>query len=172
MSDETGLPQSRKKFLMKLSIGLGSITAAVAGIPVLSALFAPLIEKKNETWRTVGNIKDFPLKTTSLVRFKNADLQTYGGVSDNSAAWLRRDAEKKFTAFSINCTHLGCPVKWEDNTQLFMCPCHGGVYYKDGTVAVGPPLKPLTQYEVRIYNDMVQLRTAPLPITNITASQK
>ena len=50
-----------------------------------------------------------------------------------------------------------------------MCPCHGGVYYKDGTVAAGPPPKPLTKYEVRILKDEVQIKTSPLHITNITA---
>ena len=172
MNEETGFNQSRRRFFMKLSIGLGSIAAAVTGIPVLSALFAPLTNKKKQDWRTVGAVDDFPMQTTKLVKFKNADRDTYAGVSDNSAAWLRRNSENKFVAFSINCTHLGCPVRWEDNTQLFMCPCHGGIYYKDGTVAAGPPLKPLTNYEVRILDGQVQLRTGPLPITDITASKK
>ena len=117
----------------------------------------------------MGTVDQFELNTTSLVKFINADPKAYAGITAKSAAWLRRETEKEFIAFSANCTHLGCPVRWEADAELFMCPCHGGVYYKDGTVAAGPPPKHLTQYEVRVYKGEVQIKTAPLPITNITA---
>ena len=60
------------------------------------------------------------------------------GVTARTAAWLRRDSDASFTAFSVNCTHLGCPVRWFAEPKLFLCPCHGGVYNADGTVAGGP----------------------------------
>ncbi len=41
--------------------------------------------------------------------------------------------------FTNFCTHLGCPVEWFPQSGLFMCPCHGGVYYEDGERASGPP---------------------------------
>jgi menaquinol-cytochrome c reductase iron-sulfur subunit len=51
------------------------------------------------------------------------------------------------------------------DAELFMCPCHGGVYYKDGTVAAGPPPKPLVRLEVRITKGQVEIKSAPIPIT-------
>ena len=45
-----------------------------------------------------------------------------------------------------------------------MCPCHGGVYYKDGTVAAGPPPRPLTKYPVRVNGGRVEILTTPTPI--------
>ncbi len=159
----------RRKFLMRLSLGFAGASAAVAAIPVISALLAPLLGRTIQKWRKVGTINDFPLGTTNLVTFENADPKEYAGVTAKSAAWLRRDEKNNFVAFAANCTHLGCPVRWEAHAQLFMCPCHGGVYYKDGTVAAGPPPKPLTHYEVRVYNNEIQIKTKPIPITNITA---
>ncbi len=159
----------RRKFLMRLSLGFAGLSAAVAAIPVISALLAPLLERAPQKWRKVGMMNDFPLGTTNLVTFENADPKEYAGVTAKSAAWLRRDEKNNFVAFAANCTHLGCPVRWEAQAQLFMCPCHGGVYYKDGTVAAGPPPKSLTNYKVRIYNNEIQLQTKPLPITNINA---
>jgi menaquinol-cytochrome c reductase iron-sulfur subunit len=170
MSYETNKEISRRNFLMKLGVGLGSVAAAAVAIPVIGALLAPLLENKQRVWRTVGKLDDFKIGGTSLVKFVNADPVPYAGVTANTAAWLRRNSENQFTAFSVNCTHLGCPVRWEQQAQLFMCPCHGGVYYKDGSVAAGPPPKELTQYAVRIYNGEVQILTSPLPITNINAS--
>ncbi|MDQ6902795.1 MAG: Rieske (2Fe-2S) protein [Bacteroidota bacterium] len=166
---ETQEEIDRRKFLMKLSLGFAALSAAVAAIPVVSALIAPLLEQSKDQWRKVGVLNDFPLGTTNLVTFINADPEAYAGVTAKSAAWLRRNGQNDFIAFAANCTHLGCPVRWEASAKLFMCPCHGGVYYKDGTVAAGPPPKPLTQYEVRVYNNEIQIKTKPLPITNITA---
>ena len=70
-----------------------------------------------------------------------------------------------FVAYSIYCSHLGCPVDWLPDANLFLCPCHGGVYYKDGAVAAGPPPQPLTKYPVRITNGQVEIETSPIPIT-------
>lgn len=162
---------SRRKFFMKVSLGLAGLSAAVAAIPVISAVLAPLLESKVEKWRTVGKLNDFKINTTNLVTFINADPEPYAGMTAKSAAWLRRSSDANFIAFAANCTHLGCPVRWEKDAHLFMCPCHGGVYYADGSVATGPPPKPLTRYQVRVFNGEVQIKTAPLPITNIGGSK-
>jgi menaquinol-cytochrome c reductase iron-sulfur subunit len=160
---------SRRDFFLKISLGLAGISAIAAAVPVVSAIIAPLLEKKNQLWRTVGKVDDFQTGSTSLVTFINADPQPYAGVTAKSAAWLRKNDENNFIAFAANCTHLGCPVRWENEAHLFMCPCHGGVYYADGTVAGGPPPKPLNQYEVRVFNKEVQIKTAPVPITGSKA---
>jgi len=72
--------------------------------------------------------------------------------------------ENEFEAFSVNCAHLGCPVRWLPDARLFMCPCHGGVYYEDGSVAAGPPPHGLTKYPVRVKDGRVEIRTDPIPI--------
>lgn len=160
---------SRKAFLTRISLGLAALSAAAAAIPVISALVAPLLERREGEWRTVGPLADFPAGSTKLISFLNDDSKPYAGVTAKTAAWLRHGEGNELIAFAANCTHLGCPVRWEDQAQLFMCPCHGGVYYKDGTVAAGPPPKPLNRYKVRVIGQEVQIQTAPLPITGITA---
>jgi menaquinol-cytochrome c reductase iron-sulfur subunit len=157
---------TRSDFITRLSLSIAALSAAVMAVPVVAALVAPLLERKQTFWRTIGHVDDFPVGSTNLVNFDNADAEPYAGMLTRSAAWLRHNEDKTFTAFAVNCSHLGCPVRWEEKAQLFMCPCHGGVYYKDGTVAAGPPPRRLTEYKVRINNQQVQLETAPLPITN------
>ncbi len=99
-----------------------------------------------------------------LVSFLDPSPLPWAGVTARSAAWLRRENERDFVAFAINCTHLGCPVRWLADAELFMCPCHGGVFYHDGRVAAGPPSRPLFQYPVRIQNGQVELLVGALPI--------
>jgi nitrite reductase/ring-hydroxylating ferredoxin subunit len=46
--------------------------------------------------------------------------------------------------------HLGCPVRWVDAAERFICPCHGGVYNIRGMVAGGPPVRPLDRFYTRL----------------------
>ena len=118
-----------------------------------------------DTWISVGKASDFEMGSTVDVPFPDPSPLPWAGITANGAAWLRRDSDGQFTAFSVNCTHLGCPVRWLPDADLFMCPCHGGVYYQDGTVAAGPPPKPLVRFDVRVANDQVQIKAAAIPIT-------
>lgn len=54
------------------------------------------------------------------------------------------------------------PASWEPRATLFLCPCHGGVYYADGTVAGGPPPRRLFQYNLRVQGNTVEILTRPL----------
>jgi menaquinol-cytochrome c reductase iron-sulfur subunit len=156
---------SRRQFMTQLSLGLGGVCAAIVGVPAVGFVVAPLFRKAPETWRTVGQVHDFDLGKTVNVTFEDPSPLPWAGVTAKAGAWLRKEANDRFTAFSVHCTHLGCPVRWMQDANLFLCPCHGGVYYADGTVAAGPPPHPLVQYDVRVLAGNVQVKAAPIPIT-------
>ena len=155
---------SRRKFLSRLSLVAGGIGALIVTLPVVGFLLAPFFKRRQEVWRSVGKVESFKIGETSAVQYEDASPLPWAGVTARSAAWLRRVNADTFIAFSINCTHLGCPVRWLAEANLFMCPCHGGVYYQDGTVAAGPPPLPLPRYPVRVKNGAVEIQTAPIPI--------
>jgi menaquinol-cytochrome c reductase iron-sulfur subunit len=143
---------------------LSAVIAVVAGLPVIGFLFSPLTRRVPRVWRQVGAVDRFAIGETVSVAFEDASPLPWAGVTARSAAWLRRDDAERFTAFSVHCTHLGCPVRWVASAQLFLCPCHGGVYYPDGNRAAGPPPKPLPQYPVRVHDGQVEILTSPIPI--------
>lgn len=155
----------RRKILAAVSIGLGCIGALLVAVPVLGFLLAPLFEPVGRKWRVVGDANAFQKGSTVEVKFEDASPVAWAGVTGQTAAWLRCDPDGDFTAFAVNCTHLGCPVRWLQSAELFMCPCHGGVYYKDGSVAAGPPPRPLIRYPVRVQNGSVEILASPTPIT-------
>lgn len=157
----------RHTFIMKILWSIAGLLGLLTLIPVIGALFAPLFRKIPHAWRTVGNINDFEIGKTVLVKYENASPLAWSGLSSESASWLYRPSKENFIAFAINCTHLGCPVRWEPDAELFLCPCHGGVYNKDGSYAAGPPPHGLNRYPVRVRNNQVEIQTSPVPITNI-----
>lgn len=156
---------SRRKFLSWLGVSLAGLSAAFIGIPVVSLVLAPFIGKHKQYWRSVGPTSNFAVGDTTEASFENAFSTPWADGFSETAVWLQRRSETEFVAYSINCSHLGCPVRWIAESELFMCPCHGGVYYKDGRVAAGPPPRGLTTYPVRVRNGQVEIRTSPLPIT-------
>lgn len=160
-----GRDLSRREFLSFFSLALGAVGAAIVGIPFLGFLLSPLIRKPPEAWRAVGKVDDFKIGSTVNVTFLDSSPLPWAGVSAKTAAWLRRVNENNFAAFSVNCTHLGCPVNWLPNAELFLCPCHGGVYNQDGQVVAGPPPKALVTYPVRVQDGNVEILTSPIPIT-------
>lgn len=158
-----GCPDAqRRRFFTRLSLILGGAGAFLASIPSVGFLLG--LRKTPQVWRTVGKVDDFKVGTTVNVAFQDSSPLPWSGVTAQTAAWLQCAAEREFIAFSMNCTHLGCPVRWLPDANLFMCPCHGGVFYSDGRVASGPPPKPLHRYPVRVENGEVQILTSPVPI--------
>ncbi|ACB76820.1 ubiquinol-cytochrome c reductase iron-sulfur subunit [Opitutus terrae] len=162
---ETVALLSRRKFLGRMSIALGVACAGMLGVPVVGFVVAPVFRKIAGGWRSVGGINDFTVGETVSVVFEDPSPLPWAGVTARAAAWLRRDADEAFTAFSAHCTHLGCPVRWMPGAKLFLCPCHGGVYYADGSVAAGPPPLPLFRYDVRVHEGEVQIKATAIPIT-------
>jgi menaquinol-cytochrome c reductase iron-sulfur subunit len=156
---------SRRRFFEKLSIALASFCAAIVGIPLVGFVIAPLFRKVPEQWVTLGKVDDFQIGKTVTVPVVDSSSLPWAGITAKNAIWLRRESATSFIAFSANCTHLGCPVRWMEGAELFMCPCHGGVYYSDGSVAAGPPPRPLFRYDVRVENGEVKMNSVVVPIS-------
>lgn len=155
---------SRRRFLNRLSLALSGVIGVIIGIPVVGFLIAPLLRRPTEVWRGVGPAANFQVGQTVKVDIDDPSPLPWAGVVSKTAVWLRRDSETQFRAFAVNCTHLGCPVRWLPDASLFMCPCHGGVFNRDGTVAGGPPPHPLPQYAVRLNAGQVEIQAGSSPL--------
>ena len=89
------------------------------------------------------------------------------GEAGNTIAYMRKrnpaidtepaDQYNQIIALSSRCMHLGCPVRYVQAAQRFICPCHGGVYDFRGKVAGGPPVRPLDRFYTRIKDGYVQV---------------
>jgi Rieske Fe-S protein len=64
---------------------------------------------------------------------------------------------------AVNCAHLGCPVTWFPASGLFLCPCHGGVYYSDGSRASGPPPRGMFHCAWRVRDGKLEVQAPHYP---------
>jgi len=154
---------SRRGFLFKLGLLLNGLGAALVGIPVLGYVLAPARRLGGQAWVTLGAVTSFPEGETRLAIYENPFRVPWDGATAKIACWVRRKKGGEFQVFAINCAHLGCPVRWFPQSRLFMCPCHGGVYYEDGSRASGPPPRGLFEYEYEIRDGQLRVRGGQLP---------
>jgi menaquinol-cytochrome c reductase iron-sulfur subunit len=156
--------ESRRQFLVKVSVGMGGLSAMVAGIPIIGYLLSPILREEPDVWRPIGPLERFPVGETVQVAFLDPTPLPWAGYSARTGATVRQEPEGTFVALSVYCTHTGCPLRWEEGAKLFLCPCHGGTFFQDGSVAAGPPPTPLERYEVRVREGQVEILTRPQPL--------
>ncbi len=166
---------SRRTFLFKLSLALNGAVGAVLAVPIFGYLLGPALKRDQEykSWIALGNLADFPEGETRLVDYRNPVVSVSDGDTAKVPCWVRRVAGSKFQVFAINCAHLGCPVRWFPQSRLFMCPCHGGAYYEDGSRASGPPERGLFEYKYSIENGKLMINAGQMPtLSNQACNQK
>jgi menaquinol-cytochrome c reductase iron-sulfur subunit len=154
---------SRRDFLLKLGIGLDVIAGALISIPIIGFVISAIIKRADPTWISLGSVDQFKVGTTRMVAYDNPYRIPADGQTAHISCWVKRTSEQEFNVFAVNCTHLGCPVRWFEQSKLFLCPCHGGAYYEDGSRAAGPPPRGLYQYEYKIEKGDLAIKAGVLP---------
>jgi len=155
---------SRRGFLFTAGVALNAIAATLLAIPVIGYVFSSF--RRHEpygAWIALGTVAHFPENQTRLATYRNPYTRPWDGKTADIPCWVRRIAGEQFQVFAINCTHLGCPVRWFQESRLFMCPCHGGVFYEDGSHASGPPPRRLYEYAYKIEQGQLWIRGGQLP---------
>ena len=160
---------SRRGVLMKLGMLFNAVVGAILAVPVVRYLLSPVIGAHRpgyESWLPLGALDQFPLGQTRLATYRNPGSNTADGETASIPCWVRNVDGEKFQVFAINCAHLGCPVRWFPQSGLFMCPCHGGVYYSDGSRASGPPERGLFEYSYKVDQGKLLVKAGALPTPN------
>lgn len=143
MSSEIS-PKSRERrrfFLLTLVAG---IAASISGISVWAII------RYLSPGKGVDGEGKTSLKLSDVSMKKSFMFQHLG-----RPAILLQVQPGQYSALSAVCTHLGCIVKWVDDKQIFLCPCHGGQFTQKGEVLGGPPPKPLQNIPVNIIGDRI-----------------
>ena len=155
--------------------GLVGLFATMAiSIPYVGYFLGPL-KKKAGPWVNLGPVDKFPVSETRYATFDNPLQQSWDGMTAHTGVYVRNQGKDQrgkdaFLIFAVNCAHLGCPVRWFPQSGLFMCPCHGGAYYRDGSRASGPPERGLFEYPHKVENGLITIQAGELPTPGLSAA--
>jgi menaquinol-cytochrome c reductase iron-sulfur subunit len=159
---------SRRGVLAKIGLLFNGAVGIVLAVPIVRYLLSPVIRERKpgyESWLSLGALAQFPEGQTRLATYRSPAANASDGETANIPCWVRRVAGDTFQVFAINCAHLGCPVRWFPQSGLFMCPCHGGAYYADGSRASGPPERGLFEYRYKIEQGRLLIEAGGMPTT-------
>jgi len=161
---------SRRWMLLSLGALINAAVGVAVAVPVIRYLLGPIKRKgAYNSWISLGSLEQFPVGETRLATYENPYTQPWDGETAKIPAWVRRVDQATFQVFAINCAHLGCPVRWFPQSGLFMCPCHGGVYYADGSRASGPPERGLFEYQYKVAGDELHIYAGQTPTLSTDA---
>ena len=164
MPNENAL--SRRGLFMKIGILFNGVVATALAAPIVGFLLSSVTRGRANgylSWVPLGPVSEFPESETRLATFRNPNVMPTDGKTVDTACWVRHVQGDEFQVFAVNCAHLGCPVRWFPQSGLFMCPCHGGAYYRDGSRASGPPERGLFEYPYKVRDGLVTIRAGELP---------
>ena len=157
---------SRRQMFMKIATLFNGVVGVALAIPIVRYILSPVggaQKSAYQSWISLGSIDQFPSGETRLATYRNPVAQASDGETADIPCWVRCVDDSKFQVFAINCAHLGCPVRWFPQSGLFMCPCHGGVYYSDGSRASGPPERGLFEYSYKVEQGKLLIKAGEMP---------
>ncbi|BET67726.1 hypothetical protein ASA1KI_26440 [Opitutales bacterium ASA1] len=140
----------RRDFLATAVITGGTVaTAAVLGPVAWTALSPAWSDRRRGVWADVGTLEEFEIGkvTHAVVEVPRDD---WAASLRRRGVFVWRQSEGNVTVFARSCTDLGCPVTWDPGNGWFFCPCHGGIFDRDGEPQRGPPKRPLHRYAHRV----------------------
>ncbi len=130
-----------------IAAGMGLIGAGVAGLVALVA--SPANRSAGPRWRRAASMFDLPPNQPFAAVLTERHADGWYQTREQSVVFLDREGDG-YRALSATCAHLGCRVHWDQPNGQYRCPCHGGVYDREGRVVAGPPPRGLTRIPVRL----------------------
>jgi Rieske Fe-S protein len=155
---------TRRRFMTGTAHTAGAIAAGAFTLPALGFALGPVFKSTPHPWETVGSVNRF-----SANNYVPTVITLTPGIGEagKSTVYVRKfnpeidtdpyDRSTPYIAISSRCAHVGCPVRWVDAAERFICPCHGGVYDLLGRRVGGPPVRPLDRFYTRVVGEDVQV---------------
>lgn len=157
--DNSNEKQLGRRNFMKVAIaGIGGIIGAALGLPAIPYIMGPALQKESDTWIQLGSIGKVELNIPTLFK-KTIETQTgWINTEEEISVYVLTSNGQDYVVMSNVCTHLACRVRWIPEQDSFFCPCHNGVFAKDGTVVAGPPPRPLDRFESKVENGVIFIK--------------
>lgn len=166
-------PGDRNVYVATGDSGMGMTHGTIAGI-----ILADLVNGVEVPWAKLYDPSRKPLKAGAVKTFarENAnvawqytdwvmggEVESIEAIREGHGAVVRRglhkiavyrDLEGELHELSAACTHLGCPVHWNDADCTWDCKCHGSRFDALGHVLNGPANADLRPAEIHSSPDV------------------
>jgi len=144
---------TRRQMIVGTGLGAAAIGALLT-IPAAGFILSPLFQKSRRSgWIEVAAIDEVPVGTPTPFTVGVPTGESYDNTPVDRIVYVVRKENGEVRALTNVCTHMQCDVHWDPGGNRFLCPCHGGLYDRDGNNIGGPPPSPLPQWIHKVETD-------------------
>ena len=142
---------TRREFVQLTGVGAAALSVGglPAARPAAAASAYPLIDVAPLSSLARGDALAFhyPDESSPALLLRLAEPAAHGVGPDGD-----------LVAYSILCTHKGCPVSFRPERRMLICPCHWSTFdpARGGSLVIGQASQPLPRIELRVEGDMVR----------------
>jgi nitrite reductase/ring-hydroxylating ferredoxin subunit len=129
---------SRREFVKFMTLASGGLAVGSVAMAAWSKL-------------PKGEIRFEPAAVAKVDELKPGTAVAFNYPRPTDLCLLVQKPDGEYVAYSRRCTHLSCPVEYQEAQNRLYCPCHNGAFsIEDGRVLQGPPPHPLPQVMVEV----------------------
>ncbi len=159
MADEQDAsPELSRREVLHTMWFWGATLAAMGAVGLPAGRFAvgKSLDERTKHWVSIGAADKLPTDGFKRVVYEFRDKDAWRDVTTEGLIYARANANGEVLVLSAVCTHLACNVRWRQDEERFVCPCHKGIYDAEGEVISGPPPRALRKIETRIKDGVVE----------------
>lgn len=142
--------------------GIGAAVGGILAVPAVITVLSPVKERRIETWVPVGPVESYAPGTVTRANVP-IPRDDWAATPAEKAVYVYRRSAQEVIVYSRNCTDLSCPLTFDEGSNWFYCPCHGGIFCQDGNPKAGPPSRPMYRYAVRLRDGVLEIDLNSLP---------
>lgn len=148
----------RRDFMRAAVFGIGGLITAALGLPAVAYIVGPALKKASDLWIRLGAISKVELDSPTLFKTTVETETGWINTEEEISAYVLTTNGQDFEVLSNVCTHLGCRVRWIADDDRFYCPCHNGVFARDGSVVSGPAPRALDRFASKVEDGILYIR--------------
>ncbi|MCH1626335.1 ubiquinol-cytochrome c reductase iron-sulfur subunit [Fredinandcohnia quinoae] len=143
LNRDNDLKYNRRSFL-KSAVG-ASVALGVATLPI-----------SIKAMMNDGEEDDLRYEIAKLSDIKKGESLNFNYPTEEEPAILVHTKDGELKAYNNKCTHLQCPVFYEKEEDVLLCPCHKGFFdVNSGHPIAGPPQRELPLIELEVKGGIV-----------------
>lgn len=158
MENKSEKEVSRRNFFKITTLGIGGALTFLMGYPLIDFIVSntkTIVDKAYNRLKPVKNIPGsyVPVTKPSRLHFTKTDQDAFIKITEPTDVWVVKKSAKELTVFSPVCPHLGCRYNWDQEKELFICPCHNSIYNIEGKLISGPAPRGLDTLPYKIEDE-------------------
>ncbi|NIW47085.1 MAG: Rieske 2Fe-2S domain-containing protein [Gammaproteobacteria bacterium] len=146
---------NRRNFIGWITGAIGALIGAAYTVPAIAYILGDSLRTDVKNWILLGPTHKVEPGTPTLYKAQVTRTSGWVSTNDDLSVYVLTENGREYIALSNICTHLGCRVRWIAAQNQFYCPCHVGIFDKEGNVISGPAPRPLDRLPIMVEKDQL-----------------